>query len=121
MTPKMSLMTTYPLQQTELLVANVHALNFQPVFTYMLSWQLERIREHVSAHDGPVIVCGENDLIPRLFQPETETTAAREQIDGPWLVRRQGPAPPALGARRVGVDREPKGRLALEFYGVVDR
>ena len=59
MTPKMSLMTTYPLQQTELLVANVHALNFQPVFTYMLSWQLERIREHVSAHDGPVIVCGD--------------------------------------------------------------
>ena len=59
MTPKMSLLTTYRLPQTELLVANVHALNFQPVFTYMLSSQLGRIREHVSAHDGPVIVCGD--------------------------------------------------------------
>ena len=39
-TPKMSLLTTYPYQQTQLLVANVHALNFQPVFTYMLSSQL---------------------------------------------------------------------------------
>ena len=59
MTPKMSLLTTYPLRHTELLVANVHALNFQPVFTYMLSSQLGQIKEHVSAHEGPVIVCGD--------------------------------------------------------------
>ena len=59
MTPKMSLLTTYPLRHTELLVANVHALNFQPVFTYMLSSQLGQIKEHVSGHEGPVIVCGD--------------------------------------------------------------
>ena len=59
MTPKMSLLTTYLLRQTELLVANVHALNFQPILTYMLTSQLRQIKEHVSAHEGPVIVCGD--------------------------------------------------------------
>ena len=59
LTPKMSLITTYQFQGTRLLVANVHALNFQPVFTYMLASQMSRIRGQVLMHHGPVIVCGD--------------------------------------------------------------
>ena len=59
LTPKMSLITAYSFEGTQLLVANVHALNFQPVFTYMLSFQLTRVRERLTAHPGPAVVCGD--------------------------------------------------------------
>ena len=59
LTPKMSLITTYAFEDTQLLVANVHALNFQPVFTYLLSSQLQDIARQLTGHTGPVVVCGD--------------------------------------------------------------
>ncbi len=58
-TPKMALATDYDLGDQKLLVVNVHAYNFQPVFKYMLRDQFERIAERVAAHGGPAVVCGD--------------------------------------------------------------
>ncbi|MCB9913411.1 MAG: endonuclease/exonuclease/phosphatase family protein [Planctomycetes bacterium] len=58
-TPKMALATEYELGDELLLVVNVHAMNFQPVFKYMLRDQFERIAQRIAAHAGPAIVCGD--------------------------------------------------------------
>ncbi|MCA9001009.1 MAG: endonuclease/exonuclease/phosphatase family protein [Planctomycetes bacterium] len=58
-TPKMALATEYALGSETLLVVNVHALNFQPVFKYMLKDQMRRIALHILEHEGPAIVCGD--------------------------------------------------------------
>ena len=58
-TPKMSLITTYALGPATLMVVDLHALNFQPIFVYMLADQMAQITQHVDDHDGPVIVCGD--------------------------------------------------------------
>ncbi len=59
MTPKMVLSTEFDLDGARLLVINVHAYNFQPVFKYMLRDQFERIHHWVQAHRGPAVVCGD--------------------------------------------------------------
>lgn len=59
MTPKMVLSTEFELDGARLLVINVHAYNFQPVFKYMLRDQFERIHHLVQAHPGPAVVCGD--------------------------------------------------------------
>ncbi len=58
-TPKMALATEYALGDQTLLVVNVHALNFQPIFKYMLKDQMQRIAERILGHEGPAIVCGD--------------------------------------------------------------
>ena len=59
MTPKMVLSTEFAVGSERLLVINVHAYNFQPVFKYMLRDQFERIHHRVSSHPGPAVVCGD--------------------------------------------------------------
>ncbi|MFT5200093.1 MAG: endonuclease/exonuclease/phosphatase (EEP) superfamily protein YafD [Planctomycetota bacterium] len=58
-TPKMALATEYAMGDQTLLVVNVHALNFQPIFKYMLKDQMQRIAERILLHKGPAIVCGD--------------------------------------------------------------
>ena len=58
-TPKMALATEYAMGDQNLLVVNVHALNFQPIFKYMLKDQMERIAERILQHEGPAVVCGD--------------------------------------------------------------
>ena len=59
MTPKMVLSSEFDLGATRLLIINVHAYNFQPVFKYMLRDQFERIARRVDEHVGPAVVCGD--------------------------------------------------------------
>lgn len=74
LTPKMSLFAHYPLggagpdgagpegaghDGVELLVVNLHGLNFQPVFTYGLREQMRHVTAALERHDGPVVVCGD--------------------------------------------------------------
>ena len=58
-TPKMILMTTYPIQGStkELLTINIHAINF--VTTEMLSQQVLPALEAAKKHDGPVVFGGD--------------------------------------------------------------
>jgi endonuclease/exonuclease/phosphatase (EEP) superfamily protein YafD len=58
-TPKMALATEYAFGDQTLLVVNVHALNFQPIFKYMLKDQMQRIAERILEHTGPAVVCGD--------------------------------------------------------------
>ncbi|MDF1839315.1 MAG: endonuclease/exonuclease/phosphatase family protein [Planctomycetota bacterium] len=58
-TPKMALATEYALGEQTLLVVNVHALNFQPIFKYMLKDQMKRISQRILKHKGPAVVCGD--------------------------------------------------------------
>ncbi|MEZ5973987.1 MAG: endonuclease/exonuclease/phosphatase family protein [Planctomycetota bacterium] len=58
-TPKMALATEYEFGDESLLVVNVHAFNFQPVFKYMLREQFEMIAERIQGHEGPAVVCGD--------------------------------------------------------------
>lgn len=58
-TPKMIIMTTYPIQGTDkkLLVINIHAINF--VSTHKLSLQVLPALEASKKHDGPVVFGGD--------------------------------------------------------------
>lgn len=58
-TPKMLLATTYPLtgQKEELLVVNIHAINFVSFEKY--SRQLKQMVEAIGEHKGPIILAGD--------------------------------------------------------------
>ncbi len=58
-TPKMILITRYKIEgrEEELLVANIHGLNF--VRTKKYSRQIDQLEEVLSAHSGPMIVAGD--------------------------------------------------------------
>jgi endonuclease/exonuclease/phosphatase (EEP) superfamily protein YafD len=58
-TPKMVLLTTYPIKgsKKKLLVANIHAINF--VTTIMLERQITAVAEAIMKHDGPAIFGGD--------------------------------------------------------------
>ncbi len=56
-TPKALLATTYPFAGAQLLVVNVHAINF--VATAKFARQLEQVAEPVATHKGPCIVAGD--------------------------------------------------------------
>ncbi|MFT4649712.1 MAG: endonuclease/exonuclease/phosphatase (EEP) superfamily protein YafD [Glaciecola sp.] len=55
----MALATEYAMSDQTLLVINVHALNFQPIFKYMLKDPMQRIAESILLHRGPASVCGD--------------------------------------------------------------
>lgn len=59
LTPKMALVSTHVIGGQPWMVVNLHGLNFQPVFTFMLQRQLQPIAERVKRHRGPVVVCGD--------------------------------------------------------------
>lgn len=61
-TPKSTLITTYPMRDREdqlidLMVINVHMINFRAVFAFQK--QLEQMREALREHQGPVLVAGD--------------------------------------------------------------
>lgn len=61
-TPKSTLITTYPMrdydeQLVDLMVINVHMINFRAVYAFQK--QLEQMREALRDHQGPVIVAGD--------------------------------------------------------------
>ncbi len=62
-TPKISLYTTYAINiagkksEKELLVANIHAINFVSNFTYFI--ELLRIEKRLAQHKGPIILAGD--------------------------------------------------------------
>ncbi len=56
-TPKVSLYTTYQTKKGELLVANVHAINFVSDFNFLI--ELIRIEKRLAKHKGPLILGGD--------------------------------------------------------------
>ena len=59
-TPKVSLITEYPLQNGRTLLAvNVHLLNFETWDPFMLRAQLQDLETEVAKHEGPVIMAGD--------------------------------------------------------------
>ncbi len=58
--PKETLLTRYRLVDgRSLLVANIHALCFERFGTRHFRAQLEDLRQRLSSHDGPMILCGD--------------------------------------------------------------
>lgn len=101
-TPKMLILSHYPIGQTgqELLVANIHCVNFVRTQDYVS--QLEQLVQAVSAHQGPLIVGGD-------FNTYTiwRSTALREAAD-------------RLGLNYVLMENNRYGRLNLDHLFVRD-
>jgi endonuclease/exonuclease/phosphatase (EEP) superfamily protein YafD len=59
-TPKVSLITEYPLPNGKTLLAvNVHLLNFESWEPFMLRSQLEDLERVMAQHEGPMIMAGD--------------------------------------------------------------
>jgi endonuclease/exonuclease/phosphatase (EEP) superfamily protein YafD len=59
LTPKMTLVSIHKLGEHQLMVVNLHGMNFEPYLTFMLRQQLQQIAKRVQQHMGPVVVCGD--------------------------------------------------------------
>ena len=108
MTPKMVLSTEFAVGAERLLVINVHAYNFQPVFKYMLRDQLERIHHRVAEHHGPAVVCGDfNTWRPDRYRLVERFLEGFQAVEfGPSVHRKGGhwTASLALGNRSLPLD-----------------
>lgn len=83
-TPKCALLTCFPMagRSERLLVVNVHAMNFQWWWTYMLDEQIRRLAKTVRAHRGPAIVCGDfNTWRSDRLAVVREALADMEEVD----------------------------------------
>ena len=56
-TPKMIIINNYEFGSHDLLVANIHGINF--VSTYNFQQQLNQLKNAIKLHDGPMIVAGD--------------------------------------------------------------
>mgnify|MGYP002636029462 CR=1 FL=1 len=84
LTPKMTLVSTHAFGESRLMVVNLHGMNFQPFFTYMLRQQLFQIAESVEQHKGPVIVCGDFNTWSRRRQQLVDVALSDcQQVDFP--------------------------------------
>ncbi len=95
--PKMSMRLVYPLQQTQLLVINIHAVNFSSISPF--KHHLEKAASLVASFPGPVIVAGDFnawnqkrhtellhmaerlELKEVLFQPDLRTRYLHRTVD----------------------------------------
>lgn len=56
-TPKVALFTKHPIGEKELMVVNIHAINFVSIFKFRL--EMRRLFSRIKKHDGPLLVAGD--------------------------------------------------------------
>lgn len=103
LTPKMTLISTHVLGETQLMVVNLHGMNFQPYMTFMLRQQLQEVATRVERHMGPVIVCGDFNTWSHPRQRLVESTLSDcrrvefpehpQRKTGEWIVSLVGGDP----------------------------
>lgn len=85
-TPKVSLITEYPLPKGETLLAvNVHLLNFESWEPFMLRAQLQDLERVLGQHEGPIIMAGDFNTWSKARLALVDDLARRlqlEEIDG---------------------------------------